>query len=81
MSDVLDRQPLWKKAGYAERDPAIVHEGKKQTARSMTWWLWDGQTGARTLDPRIKSPLLYQLSYLPIIFFVASTTELIIPDN
>ncbi|KRN31226.1 hypothetical protein IV68_GL001108 [Weissella halotolerans DSM 20190] len=42
--------------------------------------LTSGQAGARTLDPRIKSPLLYQLSYLSKQCVVAnSTTDNTIP--
>lgn len=33
-----------------------------------------GQTGARTQDPRIKSPLLYQLSYLSILVMIVNSS-------
>ena len=40
--------------------------GMKKPPKEGGWKLKGGQRGSRTLDTRIFSPLLYQLSYLAV---------------
>lgn len=41
-------------------------DGYEKTSQGGGWKLKGGQRGSRTLDTRIFSPLLYQLSYLAV---------------
>ena len=50
--------------GIFANDVFVVYT-KKVPFQSMKWHLFLERTGDRTLDPQIKSLLLYQLSYPP----------------
>ena len=53
--------------------------GMKKPPKEGGWKLKGGQRGSRTLDTRIFSPLLYQLSYLA--FYVMLTCSSITISN
>ena len=63
-SDLMrDLMPYYQgRAEEAEYGPAAKKKG--QNCYVLPFWI-GGCAGGRTLDRRIKSPLLYQLSYAP----------------
>lgn len=57
----------------------IAIADNKKPPEEGGWKLKGGQRGSRTLDTRIFSPLLYQLSYLAV-YVVLTCSSITIPN-